>query len=199
MLRKHLQQHRSLVARTGVGALAHLAALLLQPARPLLIPFPPEHRARLLVRVGLVRHRREAGPQRTEPAPPRWLGLERPRAADRRRRMKRPTVGGCQRCTGPRCPQLFAPFWRPWGPLGLVRGALDAVGASLELLGTPWARDTFSNNRLSSAARTPRPHGAGEPKDGLEEEGGDVEEEPAGLVQEECVYVKSVLYVSEKV
>ena len=48
---------------------------------------------------------------------------------------------------GPRCPQLFAPFWSPWGPLGLVRGALDAAGASLELLGTPWARDTLSNTR----------------------------------------------------
>ena len=34
--------------------------------------------------------------------------------------------------------------------------------------------------------------------DFLEEEGGDVGEEPAELVQEECVYVKSVLYFPQK-
>jgi hypothetical protein len=30
---------------------------------------------------------------------------------------------------GPRCPQLFAPIWAPWGLLGLVRGVRRAGGA----------------------------------------------------------------------
>merc|ERR1712060_126787 len=57
----------------SLRALAHLAALLLEAAGPLLLPLPPEHGAGLLVRVGLVRHRCEAGPPRIEPAPSRWL------------------------------------------------------------------------------------------------------------------------------
>ncbi len=40
-----------------LGALAHLAALALEAPGPLLLPLPPELRPRLLVRVGLVRHR----------------------------------------------------------------------------------------------------------------------------------------------
>merc|ERR1740138_547788 len=40
----------------SLRALAHLAALLLQAAGPLLLPLPPEHRAGLLVRIRLVRH-----------------------------------------------------------------------------------------------------------------------------------------------
>ncbi|CAK0798062.1 unnamed protein product, partial [Prorocentrum cordatum] len=42
----------------SLGALAHLAALLLQAAGALLLPLPPEHRPGLLVRVRLVSHGR---------------------------------------------------------------------------------------------------------------------------------------------
>merc|ERR1719284_164157 len=55
------RSHRSRLWRrvwgpASLGALAHLAALLLQAAGTLLLPLPPEHRARLLVGVRLVRH-----------------------------------------------------------------------------------------------------------------------------------------------
>ena len=86
--------------------------------------------------------RQGGGDLRPEPGPPSW-------------RRAGPVSGVAKGVPGPRSPQLFEQFWSPWGPLGLVRGALDAVGASLELLGTPWARDTFSNTRSPVPLSTP--------------------------------------------
>ena len=91
-----------------------------------------------------------AGEERAEPGFVAFAGSQcAPRCLLSGRRPPRGAAGSgvAKGVPGPRCPQLFAQFWSPWGPLGLVRGALDAVGASLELLGTPWARDTFGNPR----------------------------------------------------
>eukprot|EP00959_Pyramimonas_sp_CCMP1952_P036544 764903-Pyramimonas_sp.AAC.1 len=33
--------------------------------------------------------------------------------------VRRPKPGVARSAPGPRCPQCFAPFWSPWGPLGL--------------------------------------------------------------------------------
>ena len=75
----------------------------------------------------------------------RQVRPRRPRKALGRARDQKSGVG--RGVPGPRCPQLFAPFWTPCGLLGPVRGALEATWASLGILGTPWARDTFSNAR----------------------------------------------------
>ena len=48
--------YHSLASLDLLGALTHLAALLLETAGALLLPLPPKHRARLLVGVRLVRH-----------------------------------------------------------------------------------------------------------------------------------------------
>eukprot|EP00959_Pyramimonas_sp_CCMP1952_P322614 6750875-Pyramimonas_sp.AAC.1 len=66
--------------------------------------------------------------------------------------MHRPPSGVAKGAPCPRCPQPCAQLWSPWGPLGLARGALRAVGASSEILGAPWAKakGTSINTRPQS-------------------------------------------------